>query len=176
MAPSLSRTLVRSASVRAFALAAPIVLAALPAAAELSNADSVAIYFRLGGCTVAADRVGGVLFANEIEQAEYDEIVADMVARGFATGDPTTPGAVTLTPDFCGPEAEGADPRRSLVQILRFHGCALERADTPNLLVPSGFTPDSAGPIIGAMVAAGEATPDGDVLRLSDEVCANGVE
>ncbi len=172
MAPSLFR----SASARALAIAAPIVFAALPAAAELSNADSVAIYFRLESCTVAADRVGGVLFANEIEQAEYDAIVADMVARGFATGDPTTPGAVTLTPDFCGPATEGADPRRSLVQMLRFHGCALSRADTPNLLVPSGFTPDSAGPIIGAMIAAGEATPDGDVLRLSEEVCANGVE
>jgi hypothetical protein len=42
--------------------------------------------------------------------------------------------------------------------------------------MPSGFTPDAAGLLIGAMIAAGEATPDGDVLRLSDEVCANGVE
>ncbi len=168
--------LLRSAPVRALAIASPLLLVALPAAAELSNADHVAISFRLQNCTVAADRIGGVLATHQIEQAEYDDIVTDMVARGFATGDPATPGGVTLTPDFCGPATEGADPRRALVQLLRFHGCSLSRADTPNLLVPSGFTPDSAGPIIGALIQAGEATPEGDFLVLSEEVCANGVE
>lgn len=172
------RSILCSAVARATALGVPLVLAALPAAAEIDIArgESIANSFRQNACILPEDRIGGAVVTAALAEGEYAEIVADMVARGFATGDPAVPGGVTLTPDFCGPGTEGAEPRRALVEILRYHGCSLSRADTANLLVPAGFTPDTAGPVIGAMIAAGEATPEGDLLVLSEAVCADGVD
>jgi hypothetical protein len=153
-------------------LAACALCAAVPASAEIdpAKAQSVIGYFRSYGCALNEAQVGLFMGDMGVTDAEYAEVLTDLVARGFATGDAAVLGGVTLTPEFCGPRS--SDQRASLIAIMRYQGCAITQEEMPNLLMPAGFMPDDLRPVIGAMIEAGEAIPDGSTLRLSEALCA----
>lgn len=153
-------------------LAAAIFLSPLAAHAEINpvKARSVLNMLRAYGCTLNEAQVSMFMADMGTTPEEYGEILADAVTRGFATGDASIPGGVTLNANFCNLQrAESADAL--LVEVIRFNGCTLTGAEMPTLLPPLGFMPDSMRSAVGVAAADGRIIPGEQVLTLSEAAC-----
>lgn len=159
------------------AAAALLPFAPLTARAEIdpAKAQSVIGMLRAYGCTLNEAQTG--LFMNDMGTTpeEYQEILADAVARGFATGDASVMGGVTLNPNFCTlRHAESGDAL--VVEVMRYNGCRIERNQIPILLIPLGFMPDTLRASIQVAIADGRAVPESpEVLTLSEAACHPGM-
>ena len=113
-------------------------------AADVDPDTSFAVvgYMRAYGCSLNATQVDLFLPDLKIDEETYQSVLADLVDRGFATGDATERDAgVTLTPAFCG-VTKGNDPRATLIEVMRYNDCGLSPQDPPRLLMPVGFMPE----------------------------------
>lgn len=155
------------------AAAALLPLFPLAASAEIDpdKAQSVIGMMRAYGCTLNAEQVGLFMEDMGTTPEEYAEILADAVARGFATGDASVTGGVALNGNFCTLEhAESADAL--LVEVMRYNGCRLEVAQIPGLMMPLGFMPDTFRPAAQAAITDGRVVPESQtVLALSENAC-----
>ncbi|WP_068299145.1 hypothetical protein [Pararhodobacter sp. CCB-MM2] len=146
------------------AAAAILALAPLTAQAENDPEKTHAVIgmLRAYGCTLNAAQVERFMPDMGTTPEEYSAILADAVARGFARGDASVPGDVTLLPNFCTlTHAESGDAL--LVEVMRYNDCRLRTSEIPVLLVPLGFRPDSV------RAAAGAGIGDGRIIRESDQ-------
>ncbi len=73
---------------------------------------------------------------------------------------------------FAAPALAGPDIRALLVEAARQSDCAFTEDQAEVLFRPLGLGPSDVSPVAQAMVAAGEATVEGNVLRLSPALCA----
>lgn len=155
------------------AVAALLAFAPLAAQAEIDpvKAQSVIGMLRSYGCTLTEEQTGMFMSDMGTTPEEYTEILADVVERGFATGDASMMGGVTLNDNFCTLEhAESADAL--VVEVMRYNGCRLEVAQIPALMMPLGFMPDSFRPAMQAAIVAGNVVPESqNTLVLSDAAC-----
>ncbi len=154
------------------ALAVAVALSPLAAQAEIepAKAQSVLNMLRAYGCTLSAAQVPMFMADMGTTPEEYAEILADAVARGFASGDAAVPGGVTLNANFCTLQhADSADAL--LVEVMRYNGCQLTGAEMPGLLPPLGFAPDLMRAAVAAGAADGRIVPTPQVLTLSEAAC-----
>ena len=144
-------------------------------AADVDPDTSFAVvgYMRAYGCSLNATQVDLFLPDLKIDEETYQSVLADLVDRGFATGDATERDAgVTLTPAFCG-VTKGNDPRATLIEVMRYNDCGLSPQDPPRLLMPVGFMPDTFKPVLGELMASGDVTQDSaNNLVLAENLCA----
>lgn len=155
------------------AAAALLPFAPLTARAEIdpAKAPSVIGMLRAYGCTLNEAQTG--LFMNDMGTTpeEYQEILSDAVARGFATGDASVMGGITLDADFC--TIERADsPDALLVEVMRYNDCQLEVSQVPTLLMPLGFMPETFRPAMQTAMGDGRLVRTSDtLLTLSEAAC-----
>lgn len=155
------------------AAAAMIPFFPLAAQAEIDPAKAQAVVgmLRAYGCTLNEAQTG--LFMNDMGTTpeEYQEILADAVARGFATGDASVMGGVTLVDNFCTLE-RAESPDGLLVEVMRYNDCQLEVSQVPTLLMPLGFLPESFRPAMQTAMADGRVLRSSDtLLTLSEVAC-----
>ena len=155
------------------ALAAALTLSPFAAQAEIDpvKADAVIGMLRAYGCTLNAAQVDLFMADMGTTPDEYTEILADTVARGYATGDAAVAGGVTLNANFCTlSHAESADAL--LVEVMRYNGCRLEMSEIPTRLMPLGFMPETFRPAVQTGIGDGRIVPESQtVLTLSEAAC-----
>ena len=155
------------------AAAALLPLAPLTARAEIdpAKARSVIGMLRAYGCTLNEAQTGLFMSDMGTTPEEYQELLSDAVARGFATGDASVMGGVTLDSDFCTlQQAPSADAL--LVEVMRYNDCQLEVSQVPTLLMPLGFMPETFRPAVQAAMADGRVVRASDtLLTLSEAAC-----
>ncbi|MCB1389545.1 MAG: hypothetical protein KDK12_10475 [Rhodobacteraceae bacterium] len=155
------------------ALVAALSIVPATARADIDPAKASAVIgmLRAYGCTLNEAQVG--LFMNDMGTTteEYQEILADAVDRGFASGDASVLGGVTLNPNFCTLQhAESGD--LLLVEVMRYNNCRLEAGQVPGLMLPLGFYPETFRPAMQAAVADGRVVRESDqLLTLSEAAC-----
>ncbi|MCA0205811.1 MAG: hypothetical protein LCH92_15810 [Proteobacteria bacterium] len=155
------------------AAAALLPFAPLAARAEIDPAKAHAVIgmLRAYGCTLNEAQTSLFMEDMGTTPEEYQEILADAVARGFATGDASVMGGVTLDADFCTlRHAESGDAL--LVEVMRYNGCRIELSEIPTLLLPLGYMQDTLSPAVQAGIADGRIVPESaQVLTLSEAAC-----
>lgn len=79
--------------------------------------------------------------------------------------------AAALLPLIPLPAAAQVDARSAIIAAGRAGGCAITEAQADTIFPALGLSQDAVREAAQAMIAAGEATGEGDTLRLSPAVC-----
>ncbi len=126
--------------------------------------------FRSNDCMLNADQEELFAADMDVTPEDYTVILADLIDRGFATGDAALPGAVALTPEFCGPQH--ADPAEVMVTVMRWNGCSMTGQEAPQLLLPMGFFPPDVANLVAQLRDEDRLIIEPTLLTLTDEACA----
>lgn len=145
-------------------------LAQDPVEIDPAAAERVIGMFRSYGCSLNVEQIA--LFEDDlaVTPEEYTAILADAVDRGFATGDASVLGDVTLTDAFCGPQH--AEPVDVLVEVMRYNNCELSGTDAPRILLPMGFMPQDMPNLIAQLRSEGRMIVEQSLLTLTPDACA----
>ena len=151
-------------------LAVALLALATPAPAQDDVRDRFVEAVRLNGCSVSEAEAGAVLEAAGLTMEQVDGVAEAMLAEGVGhpAGD-----VFHLSDALCGDAVRvRPDPMAVLIGALREAGCTMTQEAAADTLPGLGLTEEVTGEVAEAMVRSGEATLEGDALRLSPALCA----
>jgi len=140
--------------------------------------QTIALLAGSGDCRLAGqDAVAVMQLATGLPDDASLGLAERMSERGELYQDGDT---VVLAPSLCALDLPAPSPvaapavvdvRAAVIAALNANGCAMTEDDGPALLQAQGVTMDDSGPVVEAMIAAGEATFDNELLTLSPALC-----